>query len=86
MLQRIQTIYLLIATVFYFIYWFFGLEWYEKGYSIISNIFNDTDYVYNILIVISYIPVLISLICLVAIFMFKNRELIKTRTLKRKLQ
>ena len=32
MIQRLQTIFLLLTSVFYFSYWLFGLEWYEKGY------------------------------------------------------
>jgi hypothetical protein len=37
MIQRIQSVYLFVASLFYFIYWFFGLKWYEEGYSIIMS-------------------------------------------------
>ena len=37
MIQRIQSVYLFVAGLFYFLYWFFGLKWYEEGYSILIN-------------------------------------------------
>ena len=75
MIQRVQTIFLLLASVFFFSYWFFGLEWYEKGYPVIINIFNGSEYIYMVLISISYIPLIISVISFVSIFMFKKRKL-----------
>ena len=75
MIQRVQTIFLLIASVFFFSYWFFGLEWYEKGYPVIISIFNGSEYIYFVLISISYIPLIISVISFVSIFMFKKRKL-----------
>ena len=75
MIQRVQTIFLLIASVFFFSYWFFGLEWYEKGYTVIISIFNGSEYIYFVLISISYIPLIISVISFVSIFMFKKRKL-----------
>ena len=75
MIQRIQTIFLLLASVFFFSYWFFGIEWYQKGYPIIKSIFNGSEYIYAVLITISYIPLIISVISFVSIFLFKNRKL-----------
>ena len=37
MIQRIQSVYLFLASVFYFSYWFFGLEWYKSGFKILEN-------------------------------------------------
>ena len=75
MIQRVQTIFLLLTSVFYFSYWLFGLEWYEKGYPVIINIFNGSEYINMILISISFIPLIISGISFVSIFVFKNRKL-----------
>tara|TARA_B100001758_G_scaffold93286_1_gene79724 strand:+ start:204 stop:704 length:501 start_codon:yes stop_codon:yes gene_type:complete len=75
MIQRLQTIFLLLTSVFYFSYWLFGLEWYEKGYPVILDIFNGSEYINTILISISYIPLIISGISFVSIFIFKNRKL-----------
>ena len=75
MIQRVQTIFLLLTSVFYFSYWLFGLEWYEKGYPVITNIFNGSEYINTVLISISFIPLIISGISFVSIFIFKNRKL-----------
>ena len=75
MIQRIQTIFLLLASVFFFSYWFFGIEWYQKGFPVIISIFNGSEYIYMVLITISYIPLVISVISFVSIFVFKNRKL-----------
>ena len=75
MIQRVQTIFLLLTSVFYFSYWLFGLEWYEKGYPVIINIFNGSEYINTVLISISFIPLIISGISFVSIFIFKNRKL-----------
>ena len=75
MIQRIQTIFLLLASVFFFSYWFFGIEWYQKGFPVIISIFNGSEYIYAVLITISYIPLVISVISFVSIFVFKNRKL-----------
>lgn len=75
MLQRIQTIYLMLTSVFFFNYWYFGKQWYEKGYIIIIESFSTIKYLREILISISYFPLFITLICLVSIFFFKKRKL-----------
>ena len=75
MIQRVQTIFLLLTSVFFFSYWFFGLEWYEKGYPVIINLFNGSEYINLVLISISYIPLIISTISFVSVFMFYNRKL-----------
>ena len=78
MIQRIQTLYLLLASIFYFFYWFFGLNWYESGFKIIQNKFSN-DFVINtpilelILNTTSYIPLLIIIICIISIFYYKSR-------------
>ena len=73
MIQRIQSLYLFVAGLFYFLYWFFGLEWYEKGYPIIIDFFNNTKGIDIILEIISFIPLLICLLCLLTILLFKSR-------------
>ena len=75
MIQRVQTIFLLLTSVFYFSYWFFGLEWYERGYPLIIDIFNESEYIKTVLITISFIPLIITGISFVSIFVFKNRKL-----------
>ncbi len=75
MIQRVQTIFLLLTSFFFFSYWFFGLEWYERGYPVIINMFNGSEYINTILISFSYLPIIISVISFVSIFIFKNRKL-----------
>ena len=78
MIQRIQTLYLLLASIFYFFYWFFGLNWYESGFKIIQNKFSN-DFVINtpilelILNTTSYIPLVILIFCIISIFSYKSR-------------
>ena len=74
MIQRVQSLYLLVAGLFYFLYWFFGLQWYEKGFPIIINLFNDAKVIDVILVLISFIPLLISLVCILTILLFKSRR------------
>ena len=74
MIQRIQSLYLFVAGLFYFLYWFFGLEWYEKGYPIIIEFFNYAKGIDVILVIISFIPLIISLLCLLTILLFKYRR------------
>ena len=79
MIQRIQTLYLLLASVFYFCYWFFGLNWYQSGFKILQDTFSN-DFVINspilelILITTSYIPLVILIICVISIFSYKSRS------------
>ena len=75
MIQRIQSLYLFVAGLFYFLYWFFGLEWYEKGYPIIIEFFNYAKGIDVILVIISFIPLIISIICLLTILLFKSRRI-----------
>ena len=75
MIQRIQSVYLFLTSVFFFFYWFFGLQWYEKGYPLIMKLFNNLDLIETVLILISYIPLIISFLALVTIFLFKKRDL-----------
>ena len=78
MIQRIQTLYLLLASVFYFCYWFFGLNWYQSGFKILQDDFSN-HFVINspilelILIITSYIPLVILIICVISIFSYKSR-------------
>ena len=69
MIQRIQSIYLFFVFICYFSYSYFGFEYYKKGYDLININF---DFIFNLS---SYIPILISIICLVSIFLFKKRTL-----------
>ena len=79
MIQRIQTLYLLLASIFYFCYWFFGLNWYNSGFEILQYNFND-DFVINspileiILSTTSFIPLLIMIICVISVFFYKSRR------------
>ena len=79
MIQRIQTLYLLLASIFYFFYWFFGLNWYQSGFKILQDNFSN-DFIINspilelILNITSYIPLVIFIICLISIFSYKSRS------------
>ncbi len=79
MIQRIQTLYLLLVSIFYFCYWFFGLNWYKSGFEIIKDNFID-DFVINspilelILSATSFIPLLILVICVISVFFYKSRK------------
>ena len=79
MIQRIQTLYLLLASIFYFCYWFFGLNWYQSGFKILQDNFSN-DFAINspilelILITTSYIPFLILIVCIISIFSYKSRK------------
>ena len=80
MIQRVQSFYLLLASIFYFVYWYFGLEWYTEGYSILVSIEFLTNLSKNVnsfldifLSITSTIPLIISTLCVVALFFFKNR-------------
>ena len=75
MIQRIQSVYLFLTSVFFFCYWFFGLQWYENGYPLIMKLFNNLELIETVLILISYIPLIISFLALVTIFLFKKRDL-----------
>ncbi len=78
MIQRIQTLYLLLISVFYFCYWFFGLDWYQSGFKILQDNFTN-DFVINspilelILNTTSYIPLVILIFCIISIFSYKSR-------------
>ena len=79
MIQRIQTLYLLLASIFYFFYWLFGLNWYHSGFKILQDNFSN-DFIINspilesILNITSYIPLVIFIICLISIFSYKSRS------------
>tara|TARA_B100000524_G_scaffold342567_1_gene237709 strand:+ start:1484 stop:1960 length:477 start_codon:yes stop_codon:yes gene_type:complete len=78
MIQRIQSVYLFLAIIFYLTYWFFGLEWYQSGFKILTEKLDD-DIVINspildlILNITSYIPTLIAILCTVSIYSYKSR-------------
>ena len=74
MIQRIQSLYLFATGLCYFLYWFFGLEWYKKGYQIIIDLFNNAIWIDVILEIISFIPLFISLLCFLTILLFKFRR------------
>ena len=73
MIQRVQSIYLLIVSLFYFLYWFFGFEYYEKGFFIINKSLGNLSK--PIFSLTSIFPILIFVICLVTIFLFKKRKI-----------
>ena len=79
MIQRIQSIYLFLASVFYFSYWFFGLEWYKSGFKILENQFGEYFIINSpilelVLNTTTYVPLLIVIFCTIAIFFYKNRN------------
>ena len=73
MIQRIQSLYLLLSAVFYFNYWYYGMKWFEKGFLILSDIFAHVEGKDGIFFMISYLPLFIVVICLISIFLFRNR-------------
>ena len=73
MIQRIQSLYLLLSAVFYFNYWYYGMKWFEKGFLILSDIFAHVEGKDGIFFMISYLPLFIVAICLISIFLFHNR-------------
>ena len=75
MIQREQSLYLFAAGLSYFLYWFYGLEWYEKGYPIIIDFFNNAKWIEVFLVIISFIPLFIFLLCLLTILLFKSRRI-----------
>ena len=72
MIQRIQSLYLLLSAVFYFNYWYYGMKWFEKGFLILSDIFANLVGE-GLFFIISYLPLFIVVICLISIFLFHNR-------------
>ena len=75
MIQRIQSLYLLLASLFYFNYWFFGMEWFKKGFLILQDVLAEITIPDFIFIIISYIPLLIVILCIISILLFSNRTL-----------
>lgn len=75
MIQRIQSLYLLLSSLFYFNYWFFGMEWFKKGFFILQDVFAEIIIPDFIFIIISFIPLLIVTICIISILLFRNRTL-----------
>jgi len=74
MIQRIQSLYLFTSSFFYFLYWYFGLEFYEKGFfSIVAEkLGNLSDFLFSFT---SYLPLFISIFSFITIFLFKKRIL-----------
>ena len=75
MIQRIQSLYLLLSSLFYFNYWFFGMEWFKKGFLILQDAFAEITIPDFIFIIISFIPLIIVVLCLISISLFSNRGL-----------
>ena len=77
MIQRIQSLYLLMVTSFYLLYSFFGFKYYTKGYFPHFNSYlekmNLGDLSVNIYVVTQSLPSIIAIICFVAVFLFKKR-------------
>ena len=49
MIQRIQSLYLFTSSIFYFLYWYFGLEFYEKGFFpiVAEKLGNLSDFLFS---------------------------------------
>lgn len=75
MIQRIQSLYLLLSSLFYFNYWFFGMEWFKKGFFILQDVLAEITIPDFIFTVISFIPLLIVILCIISILLFSNRSL-----------
>lgn len=75
MIQRIQSLYLLLSSLFYFNYWFFGMEWFKKGFLILQDVLAEITIPDFIFIIISFIPLIIVTICIISILLFRNRTL-----------
>ena len=75
MIQRIQSLYLLLSSLFYFNYWFFGMEWFKKGFLILQDVLAEIAIPDFIFIIISVIPLLIVILCIISILLFRNRAL-----------
>ena len=77
MIQRIQSLYLLMVSSFYLLYYLFGLKYYEKGYFPHFNAYlekiNLGDFSAIFYRVTESLPSFIAIICFVVIFLFKNR-------------
>ncbi len=71
MIQRIQSVYLFLVSLFYFLYWFFGKYWYVKGYENFEFFLGKTHSL--ILSLTVFYPLLISIICFITLFLFKKR-------------
>ena len=80
MIQRIQSLFLLLSSLFYLSYWYFGLDWYLEGFNVITNLpflseKTITQYILDPLIFITtYTPLIISLLCFTTIFLYKKRN------------
>ena len=80
MIQRIQSLFLLLSSTLYLVYWYYGLEWYLEGFNVIKNLpflagKNTTLYFFDPLIFITtYTPLTISLLCFISIFFYKIRR------------
>ncbi len=80
MIQRIQSLFLLLSSIFYLVYWYYGLDWYLEGFNVIKNLPFLTEkklilYILDPLIFITtYTPLTISILCFISIFFFKIRR------------
>ena len=80
MIQRIQSLFLLLSSTLYLVYWFYGLEWYLEGFNVIKNLpfligKNTTLNILDSLIFITtYTPLTISILCFICIFFFNFRK------------
>ena len=80
MIQRIQSLFLLLSSTLYLVYWYYGLEWYLEGFNVIKNLpflseKNTILYILDPLILITtYAPLTISILCFISIFFYKIRR------------
>ena len=73
MIQRIQSLYLLIASLFYFLYWFFGFEFYKEGYKIIESYLGNISFLFFSFT--SILPLFIAIICFISLLLFNKRSI-----------
>ena len=75
MIQRIQSTYLLVVSLCYFLYWFFGKEWYVKGYDEFSKkMLLDNDFKQILLDFTNFIPLFLAILSFITIFLFKYQS------------
>ncbi len=71
MIQRVQSFYLFLTSLFYFLYWFFGKDWYLKGYE---NFEKNLGEIHSFFLSFTCVfPLLISIICFSTLLLFKKR-------------
>jgi len=73
MIQRIQSLYLFIVSLFYFLYWFFGFEFYKEGYKVMESYLGNMSSLFFSFT--SILPLFIAIICFISLLLFKKRSI-----------